>query len=139
MKRGILKKTSAGSSSSGRRAKWNEDNLEANEVIKSELKPTKIDEPKTPYHAPVDPEIDMEPLDLEDGQWQPSAWHDQATGRSTAVPQLAVVPASPTKGDFSKQRLKHYDMKAAIALGKKLCNEDVEKDAASAAGESPPA
>lgn len=57
MKKGILKKSASRSQPSGRRAKWNEDNLEANEVIKSELNPTKIDDPKTPYHAPLDPVI----------------------------------------------------------------------------------
>jgi hypothetical protein len=35
-------------------------NLEENERIKAELMPTKINEPKTPYHAPLgeDPEAD---------------------------------------------------------------------------------
>jgi hypothetical protein len=43
-------------SASGRRAKWDEDNLTLNEQIKAELAPTKIEEPKTPYHAPMDPD-----------------------------------------------------------------------------------
>lgn len=54
--KGILKKTAPGSSS-GRRARWNEDNLEANEVIKSDLNPTKIDEPKTPYWSALDIDV----------------------------------------------------------------------------------
>lgn len=54
--KGILKKTAPGSSS-GRRARWNEDNLEANEVIKSNLNPTKIDEPKTPYWSALDIDV----------------------------------------------------------------------------------
>ena len=54
--RGILKKDSSVSASRGR-AVWNEANLEENEQIKAELNTTKIDEPKTPYHAPVDEDI----------------------------------------------------------------------------------
>ncbi|EIE25937.1 hypothetical protein COCSUDRAFT_64907 [Coccomyxa subellipsoidea C-169] len=52
---------------------WDEANLEENEKIKAELMPTKINEPKTPYHAPLgesdDPDegaADMAPLTLED-------------------------------------------------------------------------
>lgn len=56
MKKGIMKKAGLGSSS-GRRARWNEDNLEANELIKTELNPSKIDEPKTPYHSPLDIDV----------------------------------------------------------------------------------
>ena len=44
-------------------------NLEENEKIKAELMPTKINEPKTPYHAPLgeDPEADEgEPVSLHD-------------------------------------------------------------------------
>ena len=44
-------------SASGRHATWDEGNLARNEDIKAELNPTKIDEPKTPYHAPVDPDV----------------------------------------------------------------------------------
>lgn len=36
---------------------WDEANLETNEKIKAELNPTKIDEPKTPYHAPQEPDV----------------------------------------------------------------------------------
>jgi Protein phosphatase inhibitor 2 (IPP-2) len=32
--------------------KWDEENLQMNELIKAELNPTRIDEPKTPYHGP---------------------------------------------------------------------------------------
>ena len=32
---------------------WDEGNLEANEQIKAELKPRKIEEPKTPYLGPM--------------------------------------------------------------------------------------
>jgi hypothetical protein len=53
--RGILKTTPA--SVSGRRAVWDEANLQVNEHIKSELNTTKIDEPKTPFHAPLDPNV----------------------------------------------------------------------------------
>jgi hypothetical protein len=53
--RGILK-GSSGSVSKGR-AIWDEGNLAMNDKIKQELCPTKIDEPKTPYHAPVNPDI----------------------------------------------------------------------------------
>ena len=77
-------------SASRGRAVWNEVNLAENEQIKAELNTTKIDEPKTPYHAPIDEDIgtlllylpsclvlarcslnqvlcaEMEPLDLND-------------------------------------------------------------------------
>jgi hypothetical protein len=36
---------------------WDERNLAMNDKIKQELCPTKIDEPKTPYHAPLDPDV----------------------------------------------------------------------------------
>lgn len=50
--RGILKK---GSSSIGARAAtWDELNLRENEHVKAALNTTKIDEPKTPYHAPLE-------------------------------------------------------------------------------------
>lgn len=52
---GILKSSS---SNTGRRAVWNESNLDQNEVIKAELNTTKIDEPKTPYHGPLQDEDD---------------------------------------------------------------------------------
>ena len=44
-------------SASRGRAVWNEVNLAENEQIKAELNTTKIDEPKTPYHAPIDEDI----------------------------------------------------------------------------------
>lgn len=86
-KRSILKKDGSMSASRGR-AVWNETNLAQNEQIKAELNTTKIDEPKTPYHPPIDADLgtlssyllfrggacmnplnssllaDMEPLDL---------------------------------------------------------------------------
>ena len=50
-RRSILKQGVGGTSA--KRAMWDEGNLAANEVVKAELNPTKIDEPKTPYHAPA--------------------------------------------------------------------------------------
>lgn len=35
-------------------------NLEENEKIKSDLMPTKINEPKTPYHAPLGEDDDLD-------------------------------------------------------------------------------
>ena len=35
---------------------WDEDNLAVNELIKADLAPSKIDDPKTPYHAPLSPD-----------------------------------------------------------------------------------
>ena len=35
-------------------------NLEENEKIKADLMPTKINEPKTPYHAPLGEDDDLE-------------------------------------------------------------------------------
>jgi hypothetical protein len=55
-KHGILK-THGSKSGSRARAAWNEANLAENEHIKAELHATKIDEPKTPYHAPIDDDI----------------------------------------------------------------------------------
>lgn len=55
-KRGILKKDGPASASRGR-AVWNEVNLAENEQIKAELNTTKIDEPKTPYHAAIETEM----------------------------------------------------------------------------------
>ena len=37
----------------GRNVVWDEGNLEANEQIKAELKPRKIEEPKTPFLGPM--------------------------------------------------------------------------------------
>ncbi len=45
------------------KVKWDEANLEENEAIKAEINPTKIDEPKTPYHRPLSDDGD----DLLDG------------------------------------------------------------------------
>lgn len=53
---------------------WDEQNLEENERIKLELNPTKIDEPKTPYHRNEEDEddslrddgLEMSPLSLTD-------------------------------------------------------------------------
>lgn len=39
---------------------WDENNLTENERIKAELNPAPIDEPKTPYHAPLTEEPDDE-------------------------------------------------------------------------------
>jgi hypothetical protein len=49
---------------SKRRAVWDERNLAMNEKIKQELDPSKIDEPKTPYHAPVDPDVGKSSLHI---------------------------------------------------------------------------
>lgn len=52
---------------------WDEQNLEENERIKQELNPTKIDEPKTPYHHSEEENLsdgeslEMSPLSLSDG------------------------------------------------------------------------
>ena len=51
---GILKHDAG--AASGRRANFDEANLAENERIKAELNPTKIDEPKTPYHPPLEPD-----------------------------------------------------------------------------------
>ena len=40
------------------KVKWDERNLEENEAIKADINPTKIDEPKTPYHRPLSDEGD---------------------------------------------------------------------------------
>ena len=45
------------------KVKWDEANLEENETIKAAINPTKIDEPKTPYHRPMSDEDD-DPLGL---------------------------------------------------------------------------
>lgn len=50
---------------------WDEHNLEENERIKLELNPTKIDEPKTPYHyreedSLSDDSLEISPLSLSD-------------------------------------------------------------------------
>lgn len=50
---------------------WDEANLEENDKIKSEINPRKINEPKTPYHGPVEEEPGcgepgMSPLRLEE-------------------------------------------------------------------------
>ncbi len=51
------------------KVKWDEANLEENEAIKAEINPTKIDEPKTPYHRPLSDDGD----DLLDGTPAPHA------------------------------------------------------------------
>ena len=44
-------------------------NLEENEKVKAELAPTKINEPKTPFHAPFSEEEDVDAdVDLQDGE-----------------------------------------------------------------------
>lgn len=44
-------------------------NLEENEKIKAELAPTKINEPKTPFHAPFGEEEDAdEDIDVPEGR-----------------------------------------------------------------------
>ncbi len=40
------------------KVKWDEANLEENETIKAAINPTKIDEPKTPYHRPMSDDED---------------------------------------------------------------------------------
>ena len=42
----------------GKNVVWDETNLAENERIKAELNPTKINEPKTPYHSPLDTDDD---------------------------------------------------------------------------------
>ncbi|MEW5319177.1 MAG: hypothetical protein WDW38_010344 [Sanguina aurantia] len=45
---------------------WDESNLEANEVIKAGLSSVRINEPKTPYHGPLDP-LDPDHMDHDEG------------------------------------------------------------------------
>eukprot|EP01025_Chloroclados_australasicus_P050645 TRINITY_DN5847_c1_g1_i1.p2 TRINITY_DN5847_c1_g1~~TRINITY_DN5847_c1_g1_i1.p2 ORF type:complete len:183 (-),score=44.02 TRINITY_DN5847_c1_g1_i1:278-826(-) len=130
MPRGILKKSSIHEGHHSRkRAGWDEDNLEKNEVIKAELNPTKIDEPKTPYHAPVNPDAgDMEPLDLEGSLDDVSEEEGSAAGADTSTSKVPKEKAAKTDDEeltgFDKQRKQHYNMKNALALGRALQKEE---------------
>lgn len=40
--------------------RWDEENLQQNEIIKQQLNPQRIDEPKTPYVHTIEPDDDAD-------------------------------------------------------------------------------
>ncbi|BDA44181.1 hypothetical protein COCOBI_05-3650 [Coccomyxa sp. Obi] len=91
---------------------WDEANLEENEKIKAELMPTKINEPKTPYHAPLGEEdeldegaADMAPLTLEDeGLYTPASSLPRSSAeRTRSRANITIAEASHRLEETRKQ------------------------------------
>eukprot|EP00200_Dunaliella_tertiolecta_P006671 CAMPEP_0202360596 /NCGR_PEP_ID=MMETSP1126-20121109/13477_1 /ASSEMBLY_ACC=CAM_ASM_000457 /TAXON_ID=3047 /ORGANISM="Dunaliella tertiolecta, Strain CCMP1320" /LENGTH=113 /DNA_ID=CAMNT_0048954343 /DNA_START=56 /DNA_END=397 /DNA_ORIENTATION=+ len=105
-------RTLARSESSKKRATFDEKNLDENEKIKLELAPTNITEPKTPYHAPLQGDLDeVAPLSL-DGE--------------TAAGKPAGMTAEQ-HAEFEKHRKEHYK-KEAEALKKAAAADDDDEE-----------
>ncbi|EFJ47952.1 hypothetical protein VOLCADRAFT_104928 [Volvox carteri f. nagariensis] len=129
--------------------RWDEQNLEENEVIKASISKTKIDEPKTPYHGPLgeqhmeDADDGLQPLELDSHHQQlpyslggnPAAVgeSESASSRaitcasSAAVAEAAAGPQPPQAGAGG----------AAVATGAE--GEDGRDASCEAAGPSGPA
>ncbi|KAK9809187.1 hypothetical protein WJX72_011015 [[Myrmecia] bisecta] len=77
---------------------WDEANLEENDKIKAELKPTKINEPKTPYHGPSLSEDDeLDELDIAEASGMPPTCQDQADAVDGSLQECAR--GGPAGGD----------------------------------------
>ncbi|KAK9915909.1 hypothetical protein WJX75_005872 [Coccomyxa subellipsoidea] len=99
-------------SRSSRSIHWDEANLEENEKIKSDLMPTKINEPKTPYHAPLGEDddldedaADMAPLTLEDDDARTPAGSlsRSSADRSRNTAHITIAEASNRLEETRKQ------------------------------------
>ena len=82
-------------------------NLEENDKIKAELNPTKISEPKTPYHGPMDSEEDLDLGKLLAHRQVPGLTHpvylvfpEAASVRNTErrAPKLAILLVQEKQG-----------------------------------------
>ncbi|KAK9789032.1 hypothetical protein WJX73_010129 [Symbiochloris irregularis] len=138
------------------KVQWDEANLEENDKLKEELHPRKCDEPKTPYHGPLDTdeELSMEEADIADLGDEGQSNADAARRPNGSALLQEVVDALPqpngdhyiersratsdSMGDsadtskrrrFEEHRKAHYKMRDALKRGKQLASDDLEDEA----------
>eukprot|EP00803_Ostreobium_quekettii_P003647 evm.model.scf_1754.3 EVM.evm.TU.scf_1754.3 scf_1754:30618-33583(-) len=104
---------------------WDEGNLVENERIKAELAPTKIEEPKTPFHSPprdeaddpfeehqYDPEDAPEKADVDEAEGLPSEaterGHCSGTGESDAQLAMKQGNSAGASGNVTDSDLMRY-------------------------------
>jgi hypothetical protein len=107
-----------------KKAQWNEENLQENDIIKASMTFTKIEEPKTPYHShlevsdDVQDEIDHIPtLEMEK--------IDEITDEKEEYEETEVVHDP----DFEKKRRAHYnEFQMKGLLKRKYDDEEEDED-----------
>lgn len=123
---------------------WDEANLEENDKIKSEINPRKINEPKTPYHGPMEEEPGcgepgMSPLRLEEevntalnsGQ---SYRQGNPKGEDASESELSYDEPTPEEGAYSRAS----SCQSGESLRSTRCSDDGELSTADGQASSAP-
>lgn len=147
--KGILKHVEAQTHEHPEHLVWDEDNLRYNEEHKGNY--PKIEEPNTPYRPPLDPSIDPDALVVPEdgGKLSPKSPMVQQPEGSFQMPvfsleQVEHISAQAAqrqsemqnedakeegkKRKFAAMRADHYNMKNALALGRRMQAEEDEEE-----------